>query len=706
MHIIKKSFRLISVLLILSAIILTCGCSVFSGFDSITISYVESYENTANEYRVFDSQKAVKAVSSEAAELYFDKESGAVALLSRYTSKEWTSVPLFSNTFASSFVVSVLYEDTLYYLDTSSCSAENGGISYKSTDSGIEVVYALKNEKVTVSLPVEFSLSGSYLDVSCDISLCSISENAKLISVEFLPYLGAVRYDADSIDYSVFGDYFLVPDGVGALMYTAVEDGISSRVFSVYGKDYYEESVPSYIGAYGIMQSGSALCVTVTEGEENALIKTYRAGADSQNINRIYPEFIITPLSGNYGKVKAGKSYNGKIGVSYEVLSEKDASYTEIASSVRQALIRNGFLPSEKCENEYPLYVSLVASTDGTKKNTVTSFQQAENLLSILKGKGINEINMVLLGAFEDGLEASAGDRLTFASSVGKLQDIEALLSYADSQQLNVFAGINLLTDKASLSVKKSISGEAKQTETTNPLSPYVGDDVFTLKYLGAAGISEGTKNILSFVDKNSFSGVCITDSYVSCYEESSSENGLYTGYSEALNGNLAALSAEAKLMLQGAGMNIIGNADYIYDVTFESYTENTGSYITVPFIPSVLHGSVIYSGTAANLSSVSKIQLLKSVEYGAVQQYLWVFSDSSDKYYEAELNDAVEFYLEARETLGDLSSKRITEHFMYESGVYCTGYEGGVRVYVNYNNYSVIIGEVSVMPYNYLRIG
>ena len=62
--------------------------------------------------------------------------------------------------------------------------------------------------------------------------------------------------------------------------------------------------------------------------------------------------------------------------------------------------------------------------------------------------------------------------------------------------------------------------------------------------------------------------------------------------------------------------------------------------------------------------------------------------------------------YLEAKEKIGDLTSKRMTDHFEYESGVFCTVYDGGTKVYVNYNNYSVLIGEVVVMPYDYLRIG
>ena len=119
-----------------------------------------------------------------------------------------------------------------------------------------------------------------------------------------------------------------------------------------------------------------------------------------------------------------------------------------------------------------------------------------------------------------------------------------------------------------------------------------------------------------------------------------------------------------------------------------------------------MLHGTFVYSGEASNSSAVAVISQLKAVEYGAVPHYCWNFNKNSDKYYEYSLTEAVDFCLKAKSELGDLTSKRITGHEKIADGVTCTVYEGDVRVYVNYNNYSVIIGEVAVMPYDYLRIG
>ena len=86
-------------------------------------------------------------------------------------------------------------------------------------------------------------------------------------------------------------------------MRTAVENDLKEMTFSVYGKEYYKEYVNAPLGAYGIKNGNNALSVTVTDGEEACFIRVLRSNADGQNINRIYPEFQITGISGTEDKV-------------------------------------------------------------------------------------------------------------------------------------------------------------------------------------------------------------------------------------------------------------------------------------------------------------------------------------------------------------------------------------------------------------------
>lgn len=702
---IKKYASILLASVLSALIILSCGCSDISSFGKLSVSSVKTNHGSSS-FRIYDKASSEKVLTGDGCSLYFDRKSGGIALFDNDSTAVFSSLPDFSNSFAAAFIVCVSDGNDIHYLDTSIHSAENKGIEFSEKDGTFNVTYKIKKGDISLTLPVSFILRGTVLEASCDLSLVEKSEGLTLISIAFLPYFGAVRYKAGEGGLSAIEDYFLLPDGAGALMHTGVEDDNRSAVFSVYSKEYHEYSVPCSLGAYGIKRGDRALAVTVTEGDENSLIKVFRSNADSENINRIYPEFIITPVSGFSGNIKAAESYKGKLAVSYELLSGKNASYIGIATSVRQALIKNSFLKDSISENEYPLYVRVTGSVDGSKKEAATSFQQAENLLNILKSKGINNINMILEGFFKKGLSADSSSKIGISSVCGGEADLSALLNFSSTQSLRVFAGIDLLTSHSALDASKGISGEKTELIRENELAPYIGEEILKAYYVRPSVLSSGTRNIVSLMKKFPFTGVSILDSSETQGAVYDSSGDSFGKYFDEINSSLSAVSSVSSVMLRGSSFNIVKNADYLDCVSFSSYLPVTDAYRTVPFIPAVLHGSVIYSGEAANTTEFSRLQLLKSAEYGAAVSYLWNFSENSDKYYEHNLSEAVDFYLKAEKDFTFLASKRITDHFIYEDGVFCTEYEGGVRIFVNYNNYSVIIGDVAVMPYDYLRIG
>ncbi len=657
-------------------------------------------------YRSTVKRGSIKAAASDSAELYFDSENGSISFYDKLSGNTWNSLPAFNNDFASVLVIKVLKDSFVYELDLVNSLDNSESIVYEKKDDGITVTYTFSAEDVSVSVPVDFTLDGAFFNASIDTSAVILSENAKLISVAFLPYLGAIRYSENDFDINSFGDWFLVPDGPGGLMYTAVEDeATSSFLFSVYGNEYYEDTVSASIGAYAVKQGDALLSAVITEGEENTLIRAMRANADKKNINRIYPEFIVTPVSGEEGSISVGSSYNGRFTVVYETLEGESADYIGAAVSVRQILVNNGILRDKISENEFPLYISLIGSTDGKKDTVVTSFSQAENLLTILKGKGINDINLILEGMFTGGLSQKNASLLNVLSTLGGEKEFSDLCKYASSQKLNVFAGTNLFSSASTVSPAKNINGEKNIFVRQNPLAPFVGEEEYEMTYLSSFAAEQTVSRFINKIEKLEVPGVCILDSGKLNGDYSSSRSNASETASIYEN-SVSAVSVHSDIMLSSAGMNTLNFAEYIKDIELYTNIEESGYYTAVPFIPAVLHSSVIYSGKAANLYSAPVLQLLKAVEYGAMPYYVWCFSASSDKYYEPALNDAVDFYLEANKNLGDLTSKRITDHFMYENGVYCTEYEGGIRVFVNYNNYSVIIGDVAVLPYDYLRIG
>ncbi len=686
------------------SMLLLNSCNMNGKTTAIKADGIKAFTNTDNEYRYLSERAGLKVSENNSIGLYYDEKTGAVSFYDKYSEKSWNSLPSFINGFACVVSAKVYSDGKIYILDSAASAASEENISYEADDISINVTYNMKYEDVSLSLPVRFSLSGAYIDVSSDISQCVLSENAVLISLSVLPYLGAVRYSETDFNYESFGDYFLVPDGSGALLYTALEEEETSElIFSVYGKDYYEENIPASVGAFGIKHTDYAFSATITEGEEISLIRAYRANHDSERINRIYPEFLITPVSGEEGKIICGESYSGKIRVSYELLSGEQADYMGISFSVRQALIKADILSGAKADEAYPLFISVTGSVNGRKSTAVSTFQQTENLLVTLKGKGINEINLILEGIFSGGLKQKNASSVRISSAVGNSDDLNSLISYSSSQQFRVFPSISLFSSVSSGLASKNISGKKNTFTVENDLSPYVGDESWQRSVLSSAAASLTIADFLNFSVKKGFKDICVEDAgKTSLLSESFS----YIDSDDVLTSNLSSLSVHHNLMVSGAHLNILKNAVFIKDIPLSASKENSSGYASVPFLQAILHSSYIYSGEPVNTSEISRLQLLKSVEYGALPYYTWVFSSVSDKFYELSMSEAVEFYLEAKEKLGDISALRMTEHFRYDENVYCTGYEGGVRVYVNYNNYSVTIGEVSVLPYSYLRIG
>ena len=139
-----------------------------------------------------------------------------------------------------------------------------------------------------------------------------------------------------------------------------------------------------------------------------------------------------------------------------------------------------------------------------------------------------------------------------------------------------------------------------------------------------------------------------------------------------------------------------------------------------MPFLQLVLHGIVGYSGEPLNFSENAKTSFLRCVEYGASPAYEWTYSDTyADKknksdedntdtfgvYYENWIASASEFYERADAALKDLQTSRMTSHSEIMGGVFCTEYDTGAKIYVNYTESDVTVSGITVPAGDFIRI-
>lgn len=154
----------------------------------------------------------------------------------------------------------------------------------------------------------------------------------------------------------------------------------------------------------------------------------------------------------------------------------------------------------------------------------------------------------------------------------------------------------------------------------------------------------------------------------------------------------------------------MIKNANYISDLPLSANAPETSAYVSVPFVPMILHGIFDYSGTPINYAENDKTAFLRSIEYGACPSFEFVYKDEEGEtddavVYSRWMNTAAKYYEEANDALSDLRDKRINSHYVVADGVYCTEYSTGSIIYVNYTSADYTVNGVNVPSMDFVRI-
>ena len=123
-----------------------------------------------------------------------------------------------------------------------------------------------------------------------------------------------------------------------------------------------------------------------------------------------------------------------------------------------------------------------------------------------------------------------------------------------------------------------------------------------------------------------------------------------------------------------------------------------------------VLRGSVDYFGPYSNQGFYSDASILKMIEYGAYQSFIVMGADNFslndtplENYFSLNFNDwedkILNVYDKVNGALSNVKGQAITGHSVEAEGVYCTSYENGVDIYVNYNEEDYVTAEGITVP-------
>ena len=501
-------------------------------------------------------------------------------------------------------------------------------------------------------------------------------------------------------------DFILLPAGCGAAAYTEDTSAPYPELdFCVYGSD---DSLgrQAALGAFGIKKSNRAFVCVVTEGTELAVIRTLRrTDSPGEKPYTVYAQYQVTPVYNYNGEMAYGLMYTGTLSQTYSFVSGGDACCAGMAAAAREILIHAGTLSSAAVtEDVWPVNVALTGSVDGKKETLLTDYEQAEAVLSLLRAKGIEKVNLSLNGFLSGGLMSHSAASVSMLSSAGTGRQRDSLCDYAVKQGYDIYLGCDLLTAGSASAVSRDLSGKKRSFTEDNPFAG-VGSAQYLKKYVGWSAVPENASGFLTAMEDTGFTGFTLSDLYRGLSADYTARAYDRSSVSAQLSEIAASFSTLKKLWVNGGNFNALKCADVITGVPFGTVVDETERYRAVPFVQMILHGSCVYSGTAVASASADRLSLLKTVEYGGVPYFSWVGSSRSDRCYEELLSAAAEFCARAGTELRGLAGARITGHYEVSIGLVCTTYDSGAKVYVNYNNYSAAVGQITVGPYDFVRI-
>lgn len=644
--------------------------------------------------------------------LYFNKKTTAIIIKDLAGNKKWYSLPNGSNGDMVNMTVSA--SDGNHILNSQSNSVDFFSFEYKISSDGVNVRYILADDYATAkkkkfmktdiafAVTVDYTLKDGNFFVNSKIENLSNNPNCAVTDFSVLQYFGAFENPEKE-------DFLLIPDGCGAVAFPCFESGEKEYSCKVYGNDYAVENEgtgTSFMGAFGMKHGDSAYAAIIDSNEENASIK---AVSSHDGFSRVSAHFAVDASKKEGNTLYFKRNSSPSVAICYKFLSKGNATYSDIASACREQFIRNGTFSTSSIKNSDDVPVSLIitgADKDSRRKikyEEYTTFRQAEDIISRIKSKGINNITVRYSGVFDD-------DSTNIISALGGKSGLKELAEYAKSQNVGLFLDLNTLTYEA---IIKKFDFSAARSMNKMPFGITVKNDISGKEKLYHFRTSTNENRFIdSLIEKTEsfgITGYCLNDAgsiLTSDFSHSGADRS-----SRKLNvmSQISALSAVGGIISDTGNIYTVKGSSSVINIPMSVSYDEGEQYRKVPFIQSVFHGMTVLSSEAINTSENSREYILRCIEYGVCPSFSVVYKkpDACKKniLFDDTVNDIVSVYGNISEALDSLEGERITAHSQVKDGVFCTTYSNSTRIYVNYTEKNVTVSGIEVPANDYIRI-
>lgn len=594
------------------------------------------------------------------------------------------------------------------------------------------------SSKPVFNISVVYRLEGQDLLVSVPMNEIEYKEDYPLITVNVLPYFGAGGTKENG--------YLLVPEGGGSIInFNNGKTAQNSYYSNLYGwdmaqgRDYIVHETRVYYGLFGISKGDSSMLCMLENGSSYAGISADISGRNN-SYNYVNASYTLLHRE----QCDVADKYNGEMFMYEQAIPDEtlvqryrfvdSGSYVDMADTYHDYLEQrypDAFVKKE--DTDVPVAVEILGAVDKveqicgipvSKPLALTTYEEAENLITDLKESGIENLSVKLSGWSNGGMNQKILKNVKLIGRLGDKKDLKSLASYAAENQVdlyldgvaayeydsNLLNGFLVFRDAATFANKKKVKmlpfdsvyyGERDQEDAYYLLKPEVA--------------LQNVENLSKAVTNYGGAGVSLRDVG---YELSADYNQKHLVTRETVKKEQEALLNEVKASGQKVMTNM-GN-DYTLGVTdFITNMDLNGSGYTildatVPFYQIAIHGYVNYAGEPLNLTGDCEEELLKSAEYGAGLYFSLMDADATElqnttytQYfganYESAKKELEEIYTRYQKELGGIFHQRIVNHEILDGGVTLTVYEDGTKVYVNYSYDNVTTDGTEIPARDYL---
>ena len=564
-----------------------------------------------------------------------------------------------------------------------------------------------------------YRLEGDDMKVEIALKDLEHEDDYPIYTLTPLPYFGAGGTSDEG--------YMLVPEGGGAIInFNNGKIAQNSYYANMYGwdmalsRDAVVHNTRAYYNTFGISNGDDSFICILEEGAPYASIQADISGHNNSYnyVNAVYSvslreQYDVGSIANSAIYVYLPELPDETLTMRYHFVDS--GSYVDMAKEY-QSYLKNKydgyFIRND--DTEAPVALEIVGAVDKvrqilgvpvSKPLKLTTFKEAETMISELQSEGMHNMSVKLTGWCNGGVKQKILRKVKPISDLGSKKDLQSLSDTAKSLGIdfyldgvthyeydsNIFNGFFSYTDAA-----RFISKERAKLVIYSDVTYAAREGTDDYYLLHSDLVQEMTENLIGAADKYS-TGVSFRDTGMDLSADY---------YRKKTVSRQAAMTLQSDRLkeMSDSGMKIMINMGNDYAAVYSDMITNMdlkGSEYTildayVPFYQIAMHGYVNYTGPALNVTGNAEEEILVSAEYGAglsfslmretafaLQKTLYTEYYGSD--YAACHDRMLEIYTRYNEELGHIFNQEMTGHECITDELKCTTYEDGTKVYVNY---------------------